>query len=153
MTFRSHGSSVHVLVSSTTFVHHSWPDSHIFTKYCCNSFYKCHLYTNHLYPLLPHLQGWAGIMIFTFQSPGISPALWRQAFGNNPALCPTLHNRKSQRGKRPNVITPTLPRHCGNNQKVIVWHLTPATPRLSPSVGAVDTNDRCIILLKYCMNK
>ena len=40
-----------------------------------------------------HLRGWTGIMIFTFQSPVISPALWGQADGNNPALCPTLHNR------------------------------------------------------------
>ena len=42
-----------------------------------------------------------------------------QADGNNSALCPTLHNRKSQQGKCPYVITPTLPRHCGDNQKVI----------------------------------
>ena len=49
--------------------------------------------------------GWAGIMIFTFQSPGISPALWGQADGNNPALCSTLY-RKSQQGTCPNVITP-----------------------------------------------
>ena len=73
-----------------------------------------------------------GIMIFTFQSPSISPTLWGQADGNNPAVCPTLHNRKSQLGKCPNDITPTLPRHCGDNQKVIVQHLTPAIPRLSP---------------------
>ena len=72
------------------------------------------------------------LMIFTFQSPGTSPALWGRADGNNPALCPTLHNRKSQRGKCPNDIAPTLPRHCGDNQKVIVQHLTPAIPRLSP---------------------
>ena len=70
----------------------------------------------------PHLRGWVGIMIFTFQSPGISPDLWGQADGNNPALCPTLHNRKSQQGKCPIVITPTLPPHFGNNQKVIVRH-------------------------------
>ena len=85
----------------------------------------------------PHLRGWAVIMIFTFQSPGISPALWGQANGNNPALFPTLHNRKSQQGKCPNVIRP----HCGDNQIVIVQHLTPAIPRLSPWVGAVDTNN------------
>ena len=81
-----------------------------------------HLCTSHLYLLLPHLRGWMGIMIFTFQSPGISPALWGQADGNNPALCPTLHNRKSQQGKCPIVITPTLPPHFGDNQKVIVRH-------------------------------
>ena len=80
----------------------------------------------------PHLRGWAGIMIFTFQSPGISPALWGQADGNNPAICQTLHNRKSKQGKCPNVITPTLPRHCRDNQKVIVQHPTPAIPRLYP---------------------
>ena len=80
----------------------------------------------------PHLRGWAGIISFTFQSPGISPALWGQADGNSPALYPTLHNRKSQHGKCPNVITPTLPRHFGDNQNVIVQHLTPAIPRLSP---------------------
>ena len=45
----------------------------------------------------PHLREWAGIM--TFQSPGISPALWGQADGYNPALSPTLHNRKSHRDK------------------------------------------------------
>ena len=85
-----------------------------------------------LCPPPPHLWGWAGILIFTFQSPGISPALWGQAGGNSPALCPNLHNRKSQQGKCPNGITPTLPRHCGDNQKVIVQHLTTAIPRLSP---------------------
>ena len=42
-------------------------------------------------------------MVFTFQSPGISPALWEQTDDNNPALCPTLHNRKSQQGRCPNV--------------------------------------------------
>ena len=31
VTFGSHGSSVHVYVSSTTSVHLSWPDSHLFT--------------------------------------------------------------------------------------------------------------------------
>ena len=92
-------------------------------------------------------------MVFTFQSPGISPALWGQADGNDPALRSILHNRKSQQGKCPNVITPTLPRHYGDNQKVIVQHLTPAIPRLSSYVGAVDINDWCIILFKYCINK
>ena len=67
----------------------------------------------------PHLRGWAGIIIFTFQSPGISPALWGQADGNNLSLCPTLHNRKSQQGKCPNVITshtsPALRRQSKSN--------------------------------------
>ena len=80
----------------------------------------------------PPTYGDGGIMIFTFQSPGISPALLGQADGNNSALCPTLRNRKSQQGKSPNVITPTLSRHCGDNQTVTVRHLTPAFPRLSP---------------------
>ena len=98
----------------------------------------------------PHLRGCAGIMIFTFQSPGISHALWGQAGGIKPALCLTLHNRKSQQGKCLNVTTPSLPRHCSDNQKVIALHLTPAIPRLSPLVGGggggliMDTNDLCI---------
>ena len=56
----------------------------------------------------------------TFQSPGISPALLGKAHGNNPALSPTLHNRKSHRGKGPNynVKPPAIYHHCGNNQKV-----------------------------------
>ena len=61
-------------------------------------------------------------MIFAFQSPGISPALWGQADGNDPALW----------GKCPNVITPALPRHCVDNQKVIALHLSPAIQRLAP---------------------
>ena len=76
----------------------------------------------------PHLRGWAGIM--TFHSPGISPALRGQADGYNPALNPTLHNRKFHRGKVPNVKAPAIPRHCGDNQKVIALHLSPAIPRL-----------------------
>ena len=75
-----------------------------------------HLCTSHLYPLLPHLRGWAGIMVFTFQSPGISPALWGQANGNNSALCPNLHNRKSQQGKCPNVIPPHFPGTAGQSK-------------------------------------
>ena len=86
-----------------------------------------------MYPLLPHLLGWAGIM--TFQSPGINPALWGQADGNNLALCPTLHNRKSHRGKCPYVIAPTLLLLWGDHQKVIALHLSLAIPRLSRLVG------------------
>ena len=89
----------------------------------------------HCPPPPPHLWGWAGIMGFHFPEPCYKPALWGKADDNNPALCPTLHNRKSQQGKCLIVITPTLPRHCGDNQKVIVQHLTPAIPRLSPEVG------------------
>ena len=67
----------------------------------------------------PHLRGWAGKMIFTFQSPGTSPALWGQADVNNPALCPTLHNRKSQQGKCPNIITPHSPGTAGTIKKYL----------------------------------
>ena len=39
----------------------------------------------------------------------LSRALWGKADDNYPALCPTLHNRKSQQGKCPQCYTPTLP--------------------------------------------
>ena len=64
----------------------------------------------------------------TFQSPGISPALWGQADGYNPALSPTLYNRKSHRDKGPNVKPLAIPKHCGDNQKVIAMHLSLTTP-------------------------
>ena len=65
------------------------------------------LCTSHLYPLLPHLSGWAGIMTLHFSNPWyISSALWGQADDNNPTLSPTLHYRKSHRGRCPNAITP-----------------------------------------------
>ena len=67
-------------------------------------------------PVLPHLRGWAAIMVFTFQSPDISPALWGQADDNNPDLCPTLHNTKSQQGKCPNVIPHTSPALRGQSK-------------------------------------
>ena len=96
------------------------------------------LCTSHLYPRPPAPPiGMGGDNYFTFQSPGISPALWGQADGYNPALSPTLHNRKSHRGKGPNVKPPAIPRHCGDNQKVMALHLSPAIP-------VVDTNDWCI---------
>ena len=69
---------------------------------------------------------------FTFQSPGISPALWGQADDNNPSLSPALHNRKSHLVKFLNVITPALPRLCADNQKVIILHLSPAIQQLFP---------------------
>ena len=50
-----------------------------------------------------------------FQSSGISPALWGQADGYNPAPSPTLHNRKSHLGKGPNVKPPVIPRYCRDN--------------------------------------
>ena len=74
-------------------------------------------------------------MIFTFQSPGISPALWGQADGNNPAPFARPKQQKIQPGKCSNVITPALSRHCEDNQKIIALHLSPAIPRLSPQVG------------------
>ena len=103
-----------------------------------HSYSPVKLFTCHLYPLLPHLRGWAGIMIFNFQSPGLSPAyMWGQADGNNLALCPfvlfvnwglattnkpcpALHIRKSHRGKCPNVITfppPHFPGTLGTLKK------------------------------------
>ena len=63
----------------------------------------------------PPLTGMGGDNDFTFQSPGISPALRGHADGNNPALSATLHNRKSHRGKIPNVKSPVISRHCGDN--------------------------------------
>ena len=65
----------------------------------------------------------------TFQSPGIRPALLGKAHGNNPALSPTLHSRKSHRGKGPNhnVKPPAINWHCGNNQKVYS-NYSPAIP-------------------------
>ena len=56
-------------------------------------------------------------------------------------LAPALHYRKSHWAKCSNGITPALPRHCGDNQKVLVLHHSPA---IHVSVGSVDTNDCCI---------
>ena len=94
----------------------------------------------------------------TFQSPGISPALLGKAHGNNPALSPTLHNRKSHLGKGPNhnVKPPAIYRHCGNNQKV--------KPNYSPAIPlggeAMNTNNQCIsgerdehLILVNCLMK
>ena len=50
------------------------------------------LCTSHLYPQLPHQQGWAGIMSFHFSD------LREKADSNNPAQ----HNRKFHLGKGPN---------------------------------------------------
>ena len=38
-------------------------------------------------------------------------------------------------GRFPNVITPALPRHCEDNQKVLALHHSLAIPPLSPKVG------------------
>ena len=80
----------------------------------------------------PHVRGWAGIMIFHFSEPWYKPCTAGTADGYNPALSPTLHNRKFHRGKVLNVKAPAIPWHCGDNQKVIALHLSPAIPRLSP---------------------
>ena len=71
------------------------------------------------------------------------PALRGQADGNNPALSPTLHNRKSHQGKVPNVKPLVISRHCGDNKKVIALHLSMAIP-VGGGGGAMDTNDWCI---------
>ena len=65
----------------------------------------------------PPPTGMGGDNGFTFQSPGISPTLWGQADDNNPALCPTLHNRKSQQGRCPNVLPPHFPGTAGTIKK------------------------------------
>ena len=68
------------------------------------------LCTSQLYPLLPHLQGRVGKRLFTFQSLGISPALWGQTDDNNPGY-PAL----SSRVKFPNVIIPALREQSKSN--------------------------------------
>ena len=50
---------------------------------------------------------------------------------------PTLHNRKSHRGKGPNVKPPAIPRHCRDNQ-------LPRNLAIPVVGGGVDRNDRCI---------
>ena len=54
---------------------------------------------------------------FNFPEHGISPALRGHADGNNPALCPTLHNRKSEQHKCPDVISPHFPGTAGTIKK------------------------------------
>ena len=93
-----------------------------------SAFKMLNLYTSHLYPR-PQIEGipvyWQKQKrIMTFQSPGISPALWGQAYGYNHALSPTLHKRKSHRGKVPIVKPLAIPSHCGNNQIVMALHLS-----------------------------
>ena len=55
-------------------------------------------------------------MGFHFPEPCYKPALWGKADDNNPALCPTLHNRESQQGKCPNVIPPHFPALRGQSK-------------------------------------
>ena len=52
-----------------------------------------------------------------FPEPCYKPALLGKADDNNPALCPTLHSRKSKQGKRPNVIPPHLNGTAGTIKK------------------------------------
>ena len=101
------------------------------------------LCTSHLYPLLPHLRGWAGIVTFTFQRPctsgGTSPGQWGQHDGNNvnPTHSPALHY--GQVSKCYNAGT------AGIIKKVLALHHSPAIPPLSLKVGeGVDTND-CVV--------
>ena len=82
----------------------------------------------------------------TFQSPGLSPALGGQADGNITALSPTLHNRKSHRGKIPNVKPPVISGTAGTIKKYLpctLARLFPGYPRRWGG-GGVDTNDWCI---------
>ena len=81
----------------------------------------------------------------TFHSPGITPAMRGQAGGYNPALSPILHNRKSHRGKGPNVKPLAIPRYCGDNQKVIALHLSSAIV----GGGTVDSKDWCTSRADY----
>ena len=74
--------------------------------------------------------------IMTFQIPGISPAMWGAADGNNPILSPTLQNRKSHREKFPLLKPWYFPGTAGiNNQKVIALHLSLAIPIAIPVGG------------------
>ena len=78
-----------------------------------------------------YLGRWTGIL-FSIRSPGNSPTVWGQADGNNPALRPTLRNRRPHQSKGSNDKPPTPPWNCGDNQKVIALHLSSAIPWLSP---------------------
>ena len=55
-------------------------------------------------------------MGFHFPEPCYKPALWGKVDDKNPALCPTLHNKKSQQGKCPNVIPYTSPAMRGQSK-------------------------------------
>ena len=59
-------------------------------------------------------------------------------------LAPPYTIEKLTGGRRPNVITPALPQQCGDNQKVLALHHSPAIPR---RWGALDTNDLCINIM------
>ena len=84
---------------------------------------------------------------FTLLSPGISPAQRGKADGNNAALSPTLHNRKSHRGKVPNVKALAIPLHCGGIPRLegqSISYCPAPKPGYSPAIrvgGGVDTND------------
>ena len=115
-----------------------------------SAFKMLNLCSSHLYPR-PQIEGihvyWQkGIMTSLFRAPGISPALWGQAYGYNHALSPTLHRRKSHRGKGPIVKPLAIPWHCGDNQKVMALHLSLAilVGGGGGGGGDVGTNDWCI---------
>ena len=67
------------------------------------------------------------------QKIGVTPR--GQTGGKNSALCPALPNRKYPWGKDPNGKRPAFPLHCGDTQKVIALHFSPAIPHPSPKVG------------------
>ena len=77
-------------------------------------------------PPPPHLWRWAGIMGFHFPESCYKPALWGNADDNNPALCPALHNRKSQQGKCPNVKPPHFPGTAGT---IKIGYRPPSPPQ------------------------
>ena len=69
-------------------------------------------------------------MTFTFQSPGKAPPCGDNMMVTSQLLALSYTTEKSHRGKCPNVIIHTA-RHCGDNQKVLALHHSPAIPLLS----------------------
>ena len=77
-------------------------------------------------------------MTFQLLVPCYKPLMTRgQTEDKNFALCPVPHNRKSPWGKDLNVKTLSFPLLCGDIQKIIVLHLSPAIPHPSPLVVVV----------------
>ena len=60
--------------------------------------------------------GMGGYNDFTFPGPWYKPRPGGQADGNNPALCPTLHNRKSHRVSVPMLYPHTSPALRGQSK-------------------------------------
>ena len=97
-----------------------------------SAFKMLNLCTSHLYPR-PQIEGipvyWQkqkGIMTFHFSEPWYKPcpvgtSLWLQPCS---CLSPTLHKRKSHRGKGPIVKPLAIPWHCRDNKKVMALHLS-----------------------------